>query len=165
MITGPRQITRQTPVITRSHDRRPSPDSAGHVPAEVHAALCKASAEEIAARLEEQRLPEADILIHCGDYQIDAGARPRATANLAFDKWFSSQPSASGVRLICRGNHDQVSLSEVEGKTFPASGATYAVRPTVIKACGLTIGVIPFSRGRLREPIPDCDARASAPRT
>ena len=96
-------------------------------------------------------LPESDILIHCGDYQIDAGTKPRNDASVAFDRWLAAQPCTSGVRIICRGNHDHM------GASFPASGATYVVRPTVIEACGLSIGIVPFSRGRLREPLPPCD--------
>ena len=37
------------------------------------------------------------------------------------------------------------------------SNATYVVRSTTFEVSGVTIGVVPFSRGRLREPIPDCD--------
>ena len=97
------------------------------------------------------RLPEGDILIHCGDFQIDGGATPRAEATAAFDAWFAEQPVTSGLKLVCRGNHDHINAR------LPLSGAKYAVRPTVYEACGLTIAVVPFTRGRLREPIPDCD--------
>ena len=43
------------------------------------------------------------------------------------------------------------------GAEFPLSGAQYVVRPTVVEACGLRLGIVPFSRGRLKEPLPECD--------
>ena len=97
------------------------------------------------------RLPPGDVLIHCGDYQIDASRNPRYEATCAFDAWLAEQPSASGMKLIVRGNHDHLNAD------FPLSKAIYAVRPAVYDVCGITIGVVPFSRGRLREPIPECD--------
>ena len=99
----------------------------------------------------DHRLPEGDILIHCGDYQIDAGAKPRFEATQRFDRWLAAQPAASGIRIVVRGNHDHL------GADFPESDAIYAVRPKVIDACGLRIGLVPFSRGRLKEPLPTCD--------
>ena len=96
-------------------------------------------------------LPDCDILIHCGDFQIDASTRPRLEATQRFDQWLSEQPCASGLKLVVRGNHDHM------GAEFPLSGAQYVVRPTVVEACGLRLGIVPFSRGRLKEPLPECD--------
>lgn len=96
-------------------------------------------------------LPAGDVLIHCGDYQIDASRNPRYEATRAFDAWLAEQPASSGMRLVCRGNHDHLSAE------FSRSKAIYAVRPATYDVCGITIGVVPFSRGRLREPIPECD--------
>ncbi len=97
------------------------------------------------------RLPEGDIIIHCGDYQVDEQREKRLAATSTFDEWLADQPSSSGLKLICRGNHDHLNAD------FPKSRATYVVRPAVYKVCGLTIAVVPFSRGRLREPLPECD--------
>ena len=94
-------------------------------------------------------LPVGDVLIHGGDFQIDASTRPRDHATSKFDRWLAAQPATT--KIIVRGNHD------VPQAVFPQSKAKYVVRPTVVDVRGLKIGIVPFSRGRLREPLPPCD--------
>jgi len=45
-----------------------------------------------------------DILVHCGDFAVDANAKIRHNSLLAFDAWLGSQDFA--CKLVCRGNHD-----------------------------------------------------------
>jgi len=99
-------------------------------------------------------LPEADILIHCGDFQVDGNVRNRKDCTRAFDRWLSKQKSTSGVKIVVKGNHDR-------GARFPISGATYVEAPTKMEVCGITIALMPFSKVQLRGQLPPCDVLVS----
>ena len=98
-------------------------------------------------------VPPGDLLIHCGDFAPDGGSSVRLRAVEAFDQWLAAQPHK--VKLVVRGNHDPRSAA------FPASGATYICKPTSVRVGSLVVHSVPFTRGRLREPIPPCDVLAT----
>ena len=98
-------------------------------------------------------VPPGDLLIHCGDFAPDGGSTVRLRAVEAFDQWLAAQPHK--VKLVIRGNHDPRSA------TFPASGATYICKPTSVRVGSLVVHSVPFTRGRLRQPIPPCDVLAT----
>ena len=98
-------------------------------------------------------VPPGDLLIHCGDFAPDGGSSVRLRAVEEFDQWLAAQPHK--VKLVVRGNHDPRSAA------FPASGATYICKPTSVRVGSLVVHSVPFTRGRLREPIPPCDVLAT----
>ena len=51
-----------------------------------------------------EALPTGDVLIHGGDFMIDAPDGLRREAVAKFDEWMASQPQTE--RIVVRGNHD-----------------------------------------------------------
>jgi Calcineurin-like phosphoesterase len=77
-------------------------------------------------------LPEADVLLHLGDFAIDDIADDqnevrRAAAVAKFDSWLHRQPAS--LKIVLRGNHDP------RHATFPVSGAVYVVQPMTFSLC------------------------------
>jgi Calcineurin-like phosphoesterase len=77
-------------------------------------------------------LPEADVLLHLGDFAIDDIADDqnevrRAAAFAKFDSWLHRQPAS--LKIVLRGNHDP------RHATFPVSGAVYVVQPMTFSLC------------------------------
>ena len=97
------------------------------------------------------QLPDGDVLIHGGDFQMDGGGAKASQE--AFDRWLAAQPYA--VKIVVRGNHDD------HNAKFGRSGARFvARRPALLRVCGLRVLVMPFSRRRrahTRSPMPGCD--------
>ena len=98
-------------------------------------------------------LPAGDVLLHCGDFAKDGSAGSRHEALRRFDAWLAEQPHE--LKLVVRGNHDPRHV------TFPLSGALYASSPTSMEFRSVMFHLVPFTRGRLRAPIPACDILAT----
>lgn len=78
---------------------------------------------------DELPLPDADLLIHCGDLFEWGDPRPDPLGEI--DDWFGSAPAKE---VICiAGNHDRLLQERAEG-TCPFSKATY------LQDSGTTIG-------------------------
>jgi Icc-related predicted phosphoesterase len=106
---------------------------------------------------EHHILPEADLLLHCGDFAAD-GTYESCIAGLEkFDEWLAVQPHK--YKIVLRGNHDPWHFD------FPQSGAWYVTRPTSLNLGNFIIALVPYSSSRLLAAsggIPSqCDIMAS----
>ena len=70
-------------------------------------------------------LPDGDVLIHGGDFQMDGGGAKASQE--AFDRWLAAQPHA--VKIVVRGNHDD------HNAKFGRSGARFVARRPALSAC------------------------------
>lgn len=93
---------------------------------------------ETALTPDGQLLPPGDILLHLGDFAVDAGPRKKASLK-AFDQWLARQPHPT--KFVVRGNHDPRSMF------FAESGATYITRPTTLAIAGLVFSFCPHVSG------------------
>ena len=97
-------------------------------------------------------LPDADILLHLGDFAIDDG--PVQDHLQKFDQWISKQPHAT--KIVIRGNHDPKQLN------FPISGAICLTRPQSVMIKGYSFYFVPFTRSLTTRAIPrSCDVVVS----
>ena len=86
-------------------------------------------------------LPPGDILLHLGDFAIDASVNRKKRAIQKFDGWLARQPHRT--KVVLRGNHDPFSAS------FPLSNANYVSGLKSIAIDGkLSITLVPFSSPR-----------------
>ena len=83
-------------------------------------------------------LPEADVLIHCGDFAIDSPKGAISARCRSFDEWLSRQPGEH--KFVVRGNHDPRAVP------FPKSKATYVTSPGVVEVAGTKFAFVPFTR-------------------
>jgi hypothetical protein len=106
---------------------------------------------------EHHILPEADLLLHLGDFAAD-GTYESCIAGLErFDEWLAVQPHK--YKIVLRGNHDPLHFD------FPQSGAWYVTRPISINLGDFVIALVPYGSSRLLAAsggIPaQCDIMAS----
>ena len=81
--------------------------------------------------MEEQlgdTLPEADVLIHLGDFSIDFPKYKIKNALQRLDHWLAKQPCS--YKIVLRGNHDPPQW------TFQASQTRYITRPQLVALAG-----------------------------
>jgi predicted phosphodiesterase len=93
-------------------------------------------------------LPEADVLIHCGDFAIDSPKGAISARCRSFDEWLSRQPGEH--KFVVRGNHDPRAVP------FPKSKATYVTSPGVVEVAGTKFAFVPFTR-RPQTELPEGD--------
>ena len=81
--------------------------------------------------MEEQlgdTLPQADVLIHLGDFSIDYPKYKIKNALQRLDHWLAKQPCS--YKIVLRGNHDPPQW------TFHASQTRYITRPQLVALAG-----------------------------
>lgn len=87
-------------------------------------------------------LPDADVLVHCGDFAAN-GSRMRQRESIRrLDSFFAHQKHIKH-KIIVRGNHDPDAPGRV---LFKKSKALYATRPFGLKIDGIKFALQPFSR-------------------
>ena len=98
------------------------------------------------------RLPDADVVIHCGDFWGSSHA------SVLLDSFLARQDHIK-TKIVVRGNHDPKKYS------FSKSKALYVTKPTVLtlEEIGLVLDLRPFGRGRNPQKLlPDvCDVLVS----
>jgi len=95
------------------------------------------------------RLPDGDVLLHLGDFAIDASSIKKRDALQRFDKWLAQQPHPH--KIVLRGNHDPFTVS------FPNSNSTYIATPQALEINGWKLSCVPFVTHR-RYQVPPGDA-------
>jgi Icc-related predicted phosphoesterase len=86
-------------------------------------------------------LPPGDILLHLGDFAIDASANRQRRAIQRFDAWLARQPHRT--KIVLRGNHDPFSAN------FNLSNANYVAGLKSIAIDGkISITLVPYSSPR-----------------
>lgn len=97
-------------------------------------------------------LPDADMLLHLGDFAIDDG--PVQECLRKFDLWLAKQPHS--IKIVVRGNHDPRQLD------FPVSGAICLTKPKLVQIKGYSFYFVPFTRSLTTRSIPrSCDVVVS----
>jgi len=91
-------------------------------------------------------LPAGDVLIHAGDFSSHGGGDGPLNA---FDDWLAEQPHP--IKLVVRGHHDPRELA------LNRSSAMYASDPMCLVVDGLTICVLPHTKGGFRGAVSPCD--------
>lgn len=87
-------------------------------------------------------LPEADVLIHCGDFAAN-GSRMRQRESIRkLDSFLCAQKHIKH-KIVVRGNHDPDTPGRV---LFKKSKALYATSPLGLKIDGIKFALQPFSR-------------------
>ena len=87
-------------------------------------------------------LPDADILVHCGDFAAN-GSRARQRESVRKLDAFLADQAHIPHKVVVMGNHDP----KIPGRTlFPKSGAVYATTARRLRLGGLRMAVEPFSR-------------------
>ena len=87
-------------------------------------------------------LPDADVLIHCGDFAAN-GSRMRQRESIRkLDGFFAHQKHIKH-KIVVRGNHDPDTPGRV---LFKKSKALYATTPLGLKIDGVKFALQPFSR-------------------
>jgi len=87
-------------------------------------------------------LPDADVLIHCGDFAAN-GSRMRQRESIRkLDGFFAHQKHIKH-KIVVRGNHDPDTPGRV---LFKKSKALYATAPLGLKIDGVKFALQPFSR-------------------
>ena len=87
-----------------------------------------------------QIFPQADILVHCGDWWSNHKSRDR------LDQVMAAQTHIP-TKIVVRGNHDPIQFK------FALSGASYITKPCVMECHGLTIEIRPFRRSNTPQPL------------
>jgi len=86
-------------------------------------------------------LPNGDVLLHLGDFAIDA-KRKKKKGLERFDEWLQDQPH--GYKIVLKGNHDPFSVR------FPKSQAIYVNRPQcMVLENILSLTLIPYCSDRI----------------
>jgi len=102
--------------------------------------------------LDDKVLPHGDVLLHLGDFAVDASSTKKRDALVKFDKFLSKQPHAT--KIVVRGNHDPFTVA------FPYSNATYVNTPREMNINGWKLSIVPYLTHR-RYKVPPCDLLAT----
>lgn len=87
-------------------------------------------------------LPQADVLLHCGDFAASGSRKTQRAAARRLDEFLSRQTHIP-EKIVVQGNHDPDSTSKV---LFPSSKAIYVRSSSTITVNGVHIALEPFSR-------------------
>jgi len=87
-------------------------------------------------------LPDADVLIHCGDFAAN-GSRMRQRESIRKLDSFLAHQKHIKHKIVVRGNHDPDTPGRV---LFKKSKALYATSPLGLKVDGIKFALQPFSR-------------------
>lgn len=117
-------------------------------------------------------LPQADILLHCGDFAASGSRKTQRQAARRLDEFLARQTHIP-EKIVVKGNHDPESPAKV---LFPDSKALYVRASSTLVVNGVTFALEPYSRRMslrsLRRrasassmyapsPLPSCDVLVS----
>lgn len=109
-------------------------------------------------------LPQADLLIHCGDFAASGSRKNQRTAARRLDEWLARQTHIP-EKLVIKGNHDPDSPPRI---IFPRSKALYVRSSSMLTVNGVTFALEPYARrmslrsirkqlSPAESPLPFCD--------
>ena len=129
-------------------------DQQQHLKTHSHTSSLKSTHPTLLPIHEQPMLPQGDVLLHLGDFAIDAKGRQRYDALNRFDAWLSAQPHKT--KIVVRGNHDPHRCE------FPLSKAMYFSKPASVVINGYSVSIIPYhSRGSGSQRVHSGDVVAS----
>lgn len=115
-------------------------------------------------------LPQADVLLHCGDFAASGSRKTQRAAARRLDDFLARQ-SHIPEKIVVQGNHDPDSPAKV---LFPSSKALYVRGPSTLAVNGVKFALEPFSRRMayrsfrrrssptyVKSSLPECDVLVS----
>jgi len=93
--------------------------------------------------MNEQLLPDGDVVLHCSDFALDGSYSDEYKGLKAFDLWLAKQPHK--YKIVLRGNHEPWKFD------FVFSKAWYCTQPELIKLEDFTMALIPHGHPNLRK--------------
>ena len=87
-------------------------------------------------------LPQADVLLHCGDFAASGSRKTQRQAARRLDDFLARQTHIP-EKIVIKGNHDPESPSKV---LFPTSKALYVRSSSTLVVNGVSFTLEPFSR-------------------
>mmetsp|Transcript_6861 Transcript_6861/g.14091 ORF Transcript_6861/g.14091 Transcript_6861/m.14091 type:complete len:1018 (+) Transcript_6861:102-3155(+) len=87
-------------------------------------------------------LPQADILIHCGDFAASGSRKNQRAAARRLDDFLARQTHIP-EKIVVQGNHDPDSPAKT---LFPNSKALYIRKSSTIEVNGVSFALEPYSR-------------------
>lgn len=87
-------------------------------------------------------LPQADLLLHCGDFAASGSRKTQRMAARRLDDFLARQTHIP-EKIVIKGNHDPESPAKV---LFPASKALYVRRSSTLVVNGVRFTIEPYSR-------------------
>jgi len=91
---------------------------------------------------DEFLLPQADVLLHCGDFAASGSRKTQRQAARRLDDFLARQTHIL-EKIVVKGNHDPDSPAKV---LFPASKALYVRSSSTLMVNGVSFTLEPFSR-------------------
>ncbi|KAL9191235.1 hypothetical protein ACHAXT_000941 [Thalassiosira profunda] len=87
-------------------------------------------------------LPQADVLLHCGDFAASGSRKTQRMAARRLDEFLARQTHIP-EKIVIQGNHDPDSPAKV---IFPHSKALYVRTSSTLTINGVKVALEPFSR-------------------
>ncbi|KAL7527356.1 hypothetical protein ACHAXR_003550, partial [Thalassiosira sp. AJA248-18] len=87
-------------------------------------------------------LPQADVLLHCGDFAASGSRKTQRAAARRLDDFLARQTHIP-EKIVVQGNHDPDSPAKV---LFPSSKALYVRSSSTLMVNGVSFTLEPFSR-------------------
>ncbi|KAL3823261.1 hypothetical protein ACHAXA_003409 [Cyclostephanos tholiformis] len=87
-------------------------------------------------------LPQADVLIHCGDFAASGSKKTQRAAARRLDDFLARQTHIP-EKIVVQGNHDPDSPAKV---LFPNSKALYVRSSSTLSVNGVSFALQPYSR-------------------
>jgi len=87
-------------------------------------------------------LPQADVLLHCGDFAASGSRKMQRAAARRLDDFLARQTHIP-EKIVIKGNHDPDSPAKV---LFPGSKALYVRSSSTLMVNGVSFALEPFSR-------------------
>lgn len=91
---------------------------------------------------DEFLLPQADVLLHCGDFAASGSRKMQRLAARRLDDFLARQTHIP-EKIVVKGNHDPESPAKV---LFPASKALYVRSSSTLMVNGVSFTLEPYSR-------------------
>jgi len=91
---------------------------------------------------DEYLFPQADVLLHCGDFAASGSRKTQRQAARRLDDFLARQTHIP-EKIVIQGNHDPNSPAKV---LFPSSKAIYVRSSSTLKINGVSFTLEPYSR-------------------
>jgi len=91
---------------------------------------------------DEYLFPQADVLLHCGDFAASGSRKTQRLAARRLDDFLARQTHIP-EKIVIQGNHDPNSPAKV---LFPSSKAIYVRSSSTLKINGVSFTLEPYSR-------------------
>jgi len=91
---------------------------------------------------DEYLFPQADVLLHCGDFAASGSRKTQRQAARRLDDFLARQTHIP-EKIVIQGNHDPNSPAKV---LFPSSKALYVRSSSTLKINGVSFTLEPYSR-------------------